>query len=67
MVRINKIILTINQFIQRITMRYSKDKSIYPYCILIYAKDKLRERACAALCLQYDASVGTLPICAALA
>ena len=23
-------------------MRYSKDKSIYPYCILIFAKDKSR-------------------------
>ncbi len=23
-------------------MRYSKDKSIYPYCILIYVKDTLR-------------------------
>ena len=37
---INKIILTINQFIVRIIIGYSKDKSIYPYCILIYVKDK---------------------------
>ena len=33
-------------FIQRITMRYSKDKSIYPYCIWIYAKDKSETLFC---------------------